>query len=65
MLLYRTRILCQREKHRSQKSTLRSHFASREGKESGGPKGYLDHGLGICVWKAWQSNREYERLEQR
>jgi hypothetical protein len=58
ILLCSTRIRCQREKHRSQKSTLRSRFASREGKESGGPKGHLDRGLGICVWKAWQSHRE-------
>src|SRR5258708_4140419 len=38
VLLYRTRILCQREKHRGRKSTVRSHFASRVRKEPGGQK---------------------------
>src|SRR6266436_5100424 len=42
MLLCRTRILCQREKRRSQKSTLRYHFFSERGGRRGGPKGHLD-----------------------
>src|SRR5229473_6769002 len=36
--LCRTRILCQREKHRSQKSTLRYHFFSERGRSRGGQK---------------------------
>src|SRR5215470_5358717 len=61
MLLYRTRIRCQREKYRSQKSTLRSHFASREGKESGGQKDTLIVASGSAALEVEQRTRRDER----
>src|SRR6266516_5697800 len=55
ILLCRTRIQCQREKHRSQKDTLRYHFFSERGRSRGAKR---TPGSWPRDLRRWKSSRE-------